>query len=119
MVLNKIDLGQEVNEIEGVAVSLLNAHGLADLKTALLDKLKTAAQSTGHAVISERHRVLLIQARDEAKQARAYLNENLEQKAALACDHLRSALEHLGHVTGRTYHDELLDNIFSRFCIGK
>ena len=62
--------------------------------------------------------MLLIQARDEAKQARAYLNENIEQKAALACDHLRSALEHLGHVTGRTYHDELLDNIFSRFCIG-
>ena len=46
--------------------------------------------------------MLLIQARDEAKQARAYLNENIEQKAALACDHLRSALEHLGHVTGRT-----------------
>jgi tRNA U34 5-carboxymethylaminomethyl modifying GTPase MnmE/TrmE len=70
-------------------------------------------------VISERHRALLIQARDEAKQARAYLIEHIEQQAALACDHLRSALEHLGHVTGRTYHDELLDNIFSRFCIGK
>jgi tRNA modification GTPase len=119
VVLNKIDLGQEVQVVDGVAVSLLNRNGLADLKKALIEKLETGAEGTAHAVISERHRALLIQARDEAKQARAYLIENIEQQAALACDHLRSALEHLGHVTGRTYHDELLDNIFSRFCIGK
>ena len=119
VVLNKIDIGQKVNEIDGVAVSLLTSYGLVDLKAALIDKLEAEAQSTPNAVISERHRVLLIQARDEAKQARAYLNQNIEQKAALACDHLRSALEHLGHVTGRIYHTELLDNIFSRFCIGK
>jgi tRNA modification GTPase len=119
VVLNKIDLGQEVQVVDGVAVSLLNRNGLADLKKALIEKLETGTEGTAHAVISERHRALLIQARDEAKQARAYLIENIEQQAALACDHLRSALEHLGHVTGRTYHDELLDNIFSRFCIGK
>jgi tRNA modification GTPase len=120
VVLNKTDLGQEVLDVEGVPVSLLNGSGLAELKLALIQKLEAGAEGgTAHAVISERHRALLIQARDEAKQARAYLIEHIEQQAALACDHLRSALEHLGHVTGRTYHDELLDNIFSRFCIGK
>ncbi len=119
VVLNKIDLGQKVDEIEGIAVSLLSAHGLVDLKAALIEKLDAGEQSPAHAVISERHRALLIKARYEAKQARAYLIENIEQQSALACDHLRSALEHLGYVTGRTYHDELLDNIFSRFCIGK
>ena len=40
VVLNKIDLGQEVNEIEGVAMSLLNADGLVDLKSTLIDKLE-------------------------------------------------------------------------------
>ncbi len=42
-----------------------------------------------------------------------------DETIALAAEHLRDALESLGQVTGRTYHDELLDNIFSRFCIGK
>ena len=32
---------------------------------------------------------------------------------------LRSAWEHLGELTGRTVRDDLLDEIFSRFCIGK
>ena len=31
-------------------------------------------------LFSERHHALLIKARDEAKQARAYLNENIERK---------------------------------------
>ena len=32
---------------------------------------------------------------------------------------LREGLESLGRVTGRVYEQELLDSIFSRFCIGK
>jgi tRNA U34 5-carboxymethylaminomethyl modifying GTPase MnmE/TrmE len=42
-----------------------------------------------------------------------------EPETALAASRLRSALEILGEATGRVYHDELLNNIFSRFCIGK
>jgi tRNA modification GTPase len=38
---------------------------------------------------------------------------------AMAASRLRLALETLGNVTGRIYHEELLNNIFSRFCIGK
>ena len=33
--------------------------------------------------------------------------------------HLRSALHHLGSITGEIATDDLLKNIFSRFCIGK
>jgi tRNA modification GTPase len=32
---------------------------------------------------------------------------------------LRSALEELGVIVGAVYTDDLLDRIFSRFCIGK
>jgi len=61
----------------------------------------------------------LIQSHREAKQAREILNENIEANAVFAAEHLRAALEFFGQVTGRTYHEELLDSIFSRFCIGK
>ena len=119
MILNKQDIGSVIEGVEGVAVSLLQAEGIEAIKEALREKLTHATEGSAHAVISERHRSLLVRAHDEAKEARMLIGEQVEQQAALACDHLRSALEHLGQVTGRAYHAELLDNIFSRFCIGK
>jgi len=61
----------------------------------------------------------LAAARVELAAACEELSGEEDETVALASEHLRSALEHLGQVTGRTYHNELLDNIFSRFCIGK
>jgi tRNA modification GTPase len=120
ILLNKVDLGKKV-ELEGVEASLVSGEGVDNLKRAMADALEKGAdlQAPPHAVISERHRHLLIEAHNEAKQARAFLNVNVEENAVLAAEHLRSALECLGQVTGRQYHEELLDNIFSRFCIGK
>ena len=120
VILNKVDLGKKV-KVEGVEATLISGQGLDVLKKAMAAKLEQGAdlQAPPHAVISERHRQLLVQAHAEARQARAFLSQNVEENAVLATEHLRSALEQLGQVTGRTYHEELLDNIFSRFCIGK
>ena len=121
VVLNKIDQGRKLEGVTGIEASLVSGVGVEELKRAMADTLEKGAdlQAPPHAVISERHRHLLILSHREAKQARDFLIENIEQNAVQACEHLRSALEHLGHVTGRSYHEELLDNIFSRFCIGK
>ncbi|MBT8043161.1 MAG: tRNA uridine-5-carboxymethylaminomethyl(34) synthesis GTPase MnmE [Pontiella sp.] len=121
VVLNKIDRGRRVVEVDGVPVSLVSGEGIDALKQAMADKLEKGADlhAPPHAVISERHRQLLVKAHREARQAREFLNENVEENAVLATEHLRTALEYLGEVTGRVYHEELLDNIFSRFCIGK
>ncbi|MDF7825620.1 tRNA uridine-5-carboxymethylaminomethyl(34) synthesis GTPase MnmE [Pontiellaceae bacterium B12227] len=126
VLLNKVDLGNQFSSFKFqvssfVEASLVSGDGVEDLKRAMAEALEKGAdlQAPPHAVISERHRHLLIQSHTEAKQARAFLNRNVEENAVLAAEHLRSALEHLGQVTGRQYHEELLDNIFSRFCIGK
>lgn len=121
IVLNKIDQGKQVLDVQGIEASLVNGLGVEELKRAMADMLEhgTDLHAPPHAVISERHRHLLILSHKEARQAREYLNKDVEENAALAAAHLRSALEHLGQVTGREYHEDLLDNIFSRFCIGK
>jgi tRNA modification GTPase len=128
VVLNKVDLrsqGSGVRDqdlgVSAVEASLVNGEGVEELKRAMAEAIEQGAdlQAPPHAVISERHRHLLIQAHIEAKQAREYLNQDIETTAVLAAEHLRAALERLGQVTGRVYHEELLDNIFSRFCIGK
>ena len=119
--LNKVDRGIQVEGVAGVETSLLDGQGVDRLKRAMAETLEKGVdlQAPPHAVISERHRQLLVKSHREARQARAFLNKSVEENAVLACEHLRSALEYLGQVTGRTYHDELLENIFSRFCIGK
>ena len=58
------------------------------------------------------------------KDAPGYVNISAEEKeqedlVVLISSHLRAALRHIGSATGRVYEDELLDNIFSRFCVGK
>jgi tRNA modification GTPase len=119
VVLNKVDLVRQLSDVNGVEVSLLEGRGLDELKHELAKRLEMGAEGTTQALISERHRGLLLKAEQEVRAARELLREHVEQQAALACDHLRSALEQLGEVTGRVYHEELLENIFSRFCIGK
>lgn len=124
VVLNKMDkkiadcrlpIADRVN----VEASLINGAGISELKAAISKKLGGISHAPAHAVISERHRNLLETARAELEQARERLAGGGELGAAPAAEHLRAALEALGQVTGRVYHNELLDNIFSRFCIGK
>jgi tRNA U34 5-carboxymethylaminomethyl modifying GTPase MnmE/TrmE len=51
--------------------------------------------------------------------SRLLLTGDPDESLVLAVPGLRQALTHLGHITGREYHEELLDQVFSTFCIGK
>ena len=124
VVLNKADKKisnnqYPITDIQVVETSLIAGTGIAEVKAAISQKLGGISQAPAHAVISERHRNLLETARVELEQARERIAEGGELGAAPAAEHLRAALEALGQVTGRVYYNELLDNIFSRFCIGK
>ncbi len=124
VVLNKMDkkvsgFRLQASGFQPLETSLINGAGISELKAAISEKLGGISHAPAHAVISERHRDLLETARVELEQARDRLADGGEQAAAPATEHLRAALEALGQVTGRVYHNELLDNIFSRFCIGK
>jgi tRNA modification GTPase len=127
LVLNKVDQGNVVANAPvvmrhpTVEACLVQNRGVEAMKQLMANLLEKGAdlQAPPHAVISERHRQLMVQAHEEAKQGRNLLRMGVEEHAVLAVDHLRRALEFLGQVTGRIYHEELLDNIFSRFCIGK
>ncbi|HPR83542.1 MAG TPA: tRNA uridine-5-carboxymethylaminomethyl(34) synthesis GTPase MnmE [Pontiellaceae bacterium] len=126
VILNKADkkisgFRFQVPGFQPLETSLVNAQGIDGIKAAIADRLEAGVDfhAPAHAVISERHRNLLETARTELEQARERIAEGGETAAAPAAEHLRAALEALGQVTGRVYHTELLDNVFSRFCIGK
>ena len=125
VVLNKSDIGRVVlpGHIPGMAVvsaSLVTGAGLDDVRRQIVKKLAAGMNLSvqPHASISERHRRLLVDAQAEVQEALKLINQQ-SSDIVLAADSLRDALEHLGLVTGKVYHDELLASIFSRFCIGK
>ena len=73
--------------------------------------------TSGLVVTSARHRQKLGVALKNLQLARRKIKarESLE----LAAFDLRQATSALGEITGRVYTEEILDRIFSRFCIGK
>ncbi len=71
-------------------------------------------------VISERHRNLLLKAQSALSEALRLLNQSDSESASvLIASNLHEALENIGMIIGKRYYAELLDSIFSKFCIGK
>jgi len=79
------------------------------------DGLPPAVQS-GAAAVSERHAALLEQAADHLNAACECVRAGSWE---LAGSSLRTAAEFIGCITGETATPDVLDEIFSRFCIGK
>jgi len=95
-----------------VAVSARTGAGLEALKARVVELLGLAESGEGLLVL-DRHRDALERA---AAAVRAAGGAEADELAAAA---LRDALHALGEITGETATEELLDRIFSTFCIGK
>ena len=127
VVLNKVDLGRGIDpsslppSAASVETDALSGKGIDALERAMAEVLERGIDlhAPPRAVVSERHRELLLRVREELDSAQERLREGVETNAVEAAEHLRCALDRLGRATGRVYHDELLDNVFSRFCVGK
>lgn len=125
VVVNKSDQAQQCDlaSLAGfdhrVAVSAKYNHGLDELGKAIVRHLAddTARADDESVVITERrHRDALLgglEALDRFFAATAH-----DPRECLAME-LREALASLGRITGETTPDEILEQIFSRFCIGK
>src|SRR5262249_46633269 len=114
LVRSKADLGAEPAEHQ--RVSVVTGEGLADLEATLLARVVAALGSNeAPALTRVRHRRPVEEARIGVERAR----QSLASGAELAAEDLRSAAQSLGRLTGRVDVEDLLDEIFSSFCIGK
>ncbi len=123
LVINKSDLELQVKPddfkgIDCVVCGIGNQKGLEDLRRVIIKKLGVRS-FLPNASISERHRLVIVKVLDEIKKVKTILESGNEEHIILAAGLLRTALEQLGTITGRQYHDSLLDHIFGNFCIGK
>jgi tRNA modification GTPase len=115
-VQNKIDLDQSFESNCDVKISAKNDLGIENLKKALLTKTKHhSGQDT--TVTNLRHYEHLLKANDALTEVLNGLDLGITGDF-LAQD-IRLALHHLGEITGTITTEDLLANIFGKFCIGK
>ncbi|GAB3950115.1 tRNA uridine-5-carboxymethylaminomethyl(34) synthesis GTPase MnmE [Spirosoma harenae] len=102
-----------------VWISAIQHTHLDELKTALSTRVRTdSAVQTGSAVVTNARHFEHLTATDDALDRAIIGLDNQVTPDWLAMD-LRVALRHLGELTGEITTDDLLDSIFSKFCIGK
>ena len=117
---NKIDVSRETPEIHEIHaethiyLSAKTGQGLDLLKAQLLKQVGYQASGEGVFMARARHLQALTQVSQHLQSASAQLNS-----AELMAEELRLAQERLSSITGEFTPDDLLGEIFSKFCIGK
>jgi tRNA modification GTPase len=121
LVRNKIDLPPKL-ELRGqqfVDVCCLTGKGIETLKDAIKDLVWSGEIKTEmlHVMINSRHQEALSRAR--ASTVRTIEAMRTGATLELAAMDLRIAVNAVGEIVGKTATEDLLDMIFSQFCIGK
>ncbi len=99
-------------------ISAKEKRGIEALKVRLISIFDTQTLGMPETIVTNaRHAEALRHAHQALEKVYDGLNRNLSGEL-LASD-IRSALHHLGIITGEVTTEDLLQNIFSRFCIGK
>jgi tRNA modification GTPase len=125
VVANKIDKGLPAEKalplesFPSVAfISSLRRENIDSLRKMMYEKIAGEAMNLESAVVTNaRHLEALKKTQAILKEATDSIHQ--KESGELTALHLRHGLQHLGEITGEVTTDDLLENIFSKFCIGK
>lgn len=122
-IINKADLitdaqRQEYAVLQPLYISAKEQIGIEELKDELLHQVNLSNLNTDDVLVTNIRHVEALQHTQTALEKVLYGIDNPVTSDFLAMD-IRQALHHLGEITGSVTTDDLLDNIFSKFCIGK
>ncbi|HMS32861.1 MAG TPA: tRNA uridine-5-carboxymethylaminomethyl(34) synthesis GTPase MnmE [Ignavibacteria bacterium] len=120
LVFSKSDLSKSESSFSGINISLLKDETIEQLKSEMTgrimsDKIKLSSDEI--ILTNLRHRICL-------ENVVLSLNDSLKtiedgMSGEFISVDLRNSLKHLGEITGEVTNDEILNNIFRNFCIGK
>ena len=128
IILNKIDLAphpdfaEVMDKFPGetlLEISALRGDGMDELKQSVCRTILGGRLDTEISVIAPnlRHKMCLEQSLEAVRRAIGLLHD--QSSAELVALELQEALAHLGEIIGLTTSEDLLDQIFSQFCVGK
>jgi len=124
LVRNKVDLPPQLELPEAVAnspvpVSATSGQGVENLKDAICSMVWSGAVRADmlEVMINARHKDALDRARSGLIRSAEALQA--DQPLDLVALDLRAGVQAVGEVVGKTATDDLLDRVFSQFCLGK
>ena len=124
IIINKIDLKNsselldKLSDFDNVSISAKDGLNINMVKDKLSSYIKLGKINNSSSVVTNsRHYSVLNNALNEIQNVYEGLQNGVSTDL-LAVD-VRQALYHFGELTGEITNDELLGNIFSKFCIGK
>lgn len=128
VVVNKSDLPERIDPVElmslsgdgeVVRASAIDRDGLADVEEAISRVVLAGGASPSDALLvsNPRHKDALTRALSHLEAAKESLETGMPADF-IAID-LTAAADAFGEITGETVTEDLLENIFSRFCVGK
>ncbi len=126
LVFNKSDLKQAINRQklldccpgEGwVEVSALSGKNLDRLRKMMLDTFAPRREKQEEILLHQHQKVLVDSIKSSLENGLKMLEEGAGEE--LVAEAIREALPAIGQLTGEIKSQEVLDQIFSRFCLGK
>jgi len=121
-VANKIDMFQVEEKFKGIHnllfISAKSGKGIEELKSKLCAEVLQGHSAQESIVLTNARHYEALQA-TLANLTNALKGIETKLSGELVASDIRSALHHLGEITGEVTTDDLLGNIFGRFCIGK
>ena len=116
VVSNKNDLQGEGGEKCDIRVSAKTGENIAALRAMMLEKSMAGYNTDAAVLIEKRHY-------DALACALAEINEAVSLCGNVPLDllgvHLKAAWDKLGEISGKTATEEIINEIFSKFCVGK
>ena len=106
------------SEFDFIKISAVENQNIQDLKNELSSFVEHMKSEEGNVVITnQRHFEALNKSLDSVRKVEEAVSSQITTE--LLAYELRNALEYLGEISGEFSNDEVLGNIFSKFCIGK
>lgn len=118
-VINKIDLMSKPKQKSDVNVSALTGEGISELFDLMKSKVfgNSNYSEQNAMVTNERHYNCLLKTKESLNNAITSVSNKMSGEF-IAVD-LRNAQNNLGEIIGEVTSDDILNNIFTKFCIGK
>lgn len=118
LVQNKIDIIENFKPSEtSLGISAKQGIGIEKLKSIIEKEALKSTERVHDILINQRQAQLLLQAANDLENALISFNNNMENEI-ISID-IRQASKRLGEITGDSWSEEVLNNIFENFCIGK
>ena len=122
IIINKIDLEKKLEDIKEkniVKISALNNTGIEELKNKIIEMydLELLESKDATYLTNARGLSLLTQSLKKIEEVNKGINQ--KQPIDMIEIDIKEIWNLLGQITGETYEDELINQLFSQFCLGK